>query len=160
MLLATPLTSRAKERFDYQIESIFLISFSKYVTWKDQKQNRNLCTMGNDPFKGYLEKLTKENPNYANVNIKRRINLNEIKNCDILYISNDQTPELKTILLRTKGVPILTVSKIEGFINKGGIVGFVKADDNIRLEINYKKAKSSGIEIDAELLKIALRVIH
>lgn len=160
VLLLIPGASHAKERFDFQIESIFLINFPQYVTWSNQKLQRVLCTMGNDPFKSYLETLTVENPGYANIVIKRRITLNEIKNCDILYISTDQVTELKTILLRTNNAPILTVSKIERFVNKGGIIGFININNNVRLEINYKKAKNSGLEINAELLKIALRIIY
>jgi hypothetical protein len=52
-------------------------------------------------------------------------------------------------------LPILTVSEIEGFAQRGGIINFIIVEKKIRFEINPDAAKQVGIHISSQLLQLA-----
>jgi hypothetical protein len=53
----------------------------------------------------------------------------------------------------------LTVSDIENFADKGGVIRFIREDGKIHFRINIDAAKNSQLEISAKLLQLA-EVIH
>ena len=51
--------------------------------------------------------------------------------------------------------PILTVSDVEGFTHRGGMINLLTSGRKIRIEINVEEAKKFGFDISAKLLKLA-----
>jgi hypothetical protein len=78
--------------------------------------------------------------------------------CHVVFIaSGSDVGAAKTAL---QGKPVLTVSDSEGFAESGGMIGFVVADNKIKIEVNPKAASAAGLRVDAQLLEIALKVIR
>jgi hypothetical protein len=50
---------------------------------------------------------------------------------------------------------MLTVSDIDEFAERGGMITLNKAKNKIRLEINLDAADHSGLKVSSKLLKIA-----
>ena len=75
--------------------------------------------------------------------------------CDILFISSSEKDRLSSIMATLKDLPILTVSEIEGFTQRGGIINFIIVANKIRFEINPDAAKQVGIHISSQLLQLA-----
>ncbi len=48
---------------------------------------------------------------------------------------------------------MLVVSDIDGFAEKGGMIGFT-TDTNVRLEINLTAARAAGLAISSKLLRV------
>ncbi|MCX5637000.1 MAG: YfiR family protein, partial [Planctomycetota bacterium] len=55
--------------------------------------------------------------------------------------------------------PVLTISEMEGFIEKGGMINFITEESKVRFEINDSAAKKSGLQISSKLLSLAKKVI-
>ena len=55
---------------------------------------------------------------------------------------------------------LLTVSDIDNFAERGGMIGFTTQENKVKLVINPKAATAAGMRIDAQLLEIASRVIE
>jgi len=92
--------------------------------------------------------------------VRQLSNINEINNCQVVYISNSENNNLIDILDTIKHKKILTVSDIGNFADKGGIIGFVRIENKIRLEINLKAAEESHLKIRSDLLTLAKRIIN
>ena len=77
----------------------------------------------------------------------------------MLFISQQSAESLPALLQHSHSVHALTVSDIDTFAAKGGIIGMVKENDRFAFEVNIDAAKNTGIRLSSHLLKLA-RKIH
>ncbi len=84
--------------------------------------------------------------------------MEDIKGCHILFVSVSEEDALESIFDRIQGQSILTVSELEQFAPRGGMISLIKVGDNFRFEVNAKAARDVHLSISSQLLKLALRV--
>ena len=82
-----------------------------------------------------------------------------IAGCHILFISEPEKNRLRSILAELKQSPVLTVSDIENFAQHGGMIALVKAEQQVRFEINSIALRHAGLAISSKLLELA-RVVR
>jgi hypothetical protein len=63
------------------------------------------------------------------------------------------------LIAQTCGRPILTLGDSPGFVQAGGMIGFVVHENNVRLAVNLHAAHRAGFSISAKLLEVALNII-
>ena len=73
----------------------------------------------------------------------------------IVYISQSQQAELRSLLGMLAGRPVLTVSEIGGFCEAGGMVQLRRDRNRILLRVNREAAEKAGLHLSSELLKVA-----
>src|SRR5687768_10392469 len=103
----TPLT-------EYQVKALFLLNFTKYVTWPPTIATTNTPLLvgiyGEDKFGEALLKAVESKAGSG-----RRIILqpiakeDDLGKCHILFISDSEKPRVAEILARLKARPVLTV---------------------------------------------------
>lgn len=153
------------ESKEYYVKAAFLYNFVKFVEWPDTKAianvtNIDICVLGSNPF-GEAESVFRE----ASTERLKLTLLHERAwkgtnaNCHILFISRSEAGDLEQVLAALRTAPVLTVSEIEGFANRGGMIGFVTYQNKIKLVINRKAASTAGLRVDAQLLEVAHEVI-
>jgi hypothetical protein len=81
--------------------------------------------------------------------------INEIGQCHILFISSSEKSHLTALLSVLRNAHVLTVSDIEGFAQRGGIINFYTEENKIRFEINVDAASRNGLIISSKLLQLA-----
>jgi hypothetical protein len=150
---------------EYQLKSVFLFNFAKFVKWpstifQDSRTPFYICIIGEDPFKQVLD-IAIENESIENhpVLIERLDNIKNAESCQIVFIAESEKENLSNIILHLENYPVLTVSDIEFFMEKGGMIQFFKLDKKVRLLINPDKTKAVGLQISANLLRIA-KIFH
>ena len=112
-------------------------------------------TLGDDPFGGFLDATVRGEHLGARPFVVRRFGrVEDIKACDILFISQSEGNRLEPILAGLENRPILTVSDIDRFAERGGMIGFV-TDRHIRLRINLQTAHAAHLTISSKLLRVA-----
>jgi len=158
---------------EYQVKAAFLYNFVKFVQWPgaqalDHTHAANICVMGTDPFGSILDIFKQASSSQLALNVKRGITDADIPTCHILFIARSEEDRVGQILAIARNNPVLTVSEMKGFADKGGIVEMVKTEENIglfskdkiNLRINVKVATAEGLHIDAQLLEIAAEVMR
>jgi hypothetical protein len=55
--------------------------------------------------------------------------------------------------------PTLTVGDGDGFIDAGGMIGFVIVDETVRFEINAAAARAARLQLSSRLLALAIRLV-
>jgi len=78
-----------------------------------------------------------------------------LKQCHMLFIGNVTAKERKTLLAEARGISIFTVADEKDFIDNGGMLGLVNADNRISFEINQQVAEDAGLKISSRLLSLA-----
>jgi len=147
---------------EYQIKAVFLYNFANFVSWPPthlrDREDYKMCVLGNDPF-GIILDATINNQQAGDRKLTvRRYRLSQLKQtqtCHILFISRSEQDALEDIFRFTNQFPILTVSDIESFTFKCGMIEFFKVKKKIRISVNLPALKQLGLKADANLLKLA-----
>lgn len=146
---------------EYIVKAAFLYNFIKFVTWENEQNTDNVgvCAFGDSEFIKDLKSIEGKKAHERTISVIEMGALNKAIKCDVLFISRYESPEYKKLIAEAEKNKILTVSDIDGFAEKGGIIELFDTDDNrIRFKINIKAAERSGLKISSELLKLAVIV--
>lgn len=145
---------------EYVIKAAFLYNFAKFVDWPGEAfPNRRtpltLCILGKDPFGVALESIKGKTVRSRRLVIQHLARIDDLEQCHILFISTSEEKRLSQILSTIRGKTILTVSDINSFARRGGIINLVTAKSKIRFEINVDAMDLVGLKISSKLLKLA-----
>jgi len=159
--LCSPVQSEVYDQD--QVKAVFLYNLTNFITWPD-KADRNsaaaftIGVFGRDALGTFLEHaVSGETTKGLPIAVKYFQSLDRIQSdpCDLLFIDGDQMhlwPQIREVARRYK---ILTVSDVESFGARGGIVSLLTSGRKIRIEINLEEGRRNGFKISAKLLKLA-----
>jgi hypothetical protein len=158
LALAGTLRSSASTPTEYEVKAAFLLNFARFVEWPGESRQGpiRLCIVGRDPFGASLDQIVGGRlVNGRAIEIYRGPSPAGLKRCHIVFVSNSENARLSQVLTELEGAPALTVSEIEGFAAKGGMIGLALDENRIRLEINIEPASRSQLKISSQLLRVA-----
>jgi len=145
---------------EYDVKAAFLLNFIRFVNWSEQagggKGNELVLGIaGKDNFGNSLNLIRGAQIKNRTLVVKNAVDHNSLTSCDILFISSSEKDRLPSLMAALKDLPILTVSEIEGFAARGGMINFIIVENKVRFEINPDAAKQAGINISSQLLQLA-----
>lgn len=135
---------------EYDVKAAFIAKFPEFVKWPAGAGSITVGLLGDDSFGGALDRMVK---------VKRSKRVEDLKGCQIIFVSKSERGNVGGILAALSGANVLTVGESDGFTRQGGAIGFTMEGDKVRFEINTRAAQRSGLEISARLLKLATRVV-
>jgi YfiR/HmsC-like len=151
----------AQTASEYQLKAIFLQNFARFVDWPPNTFSNPhdpfvICVLGQDPFHDELERAvqgrTVNNRSFA---VQRESRVQEVKGCQIVFVSASERNHFERVLRRLTTGGILTVGDADRFIESGGIINFVLQDGRIRCQINTSAAEQAHLKISSKLLGVA-----
>lgn len=155
----------AQDVDEYDVKASFIYNFTKFVEWPgalavNKQSSIDICLIGDSDIlnKAAFFKDRASTPQLK-ISLVREKSPENAGHCHIVFIGDSEARQMKEILAHFKGKPLLTVSDIEEFAERGGMVGFTLVDDKVKLVMNPKAAAASGLRIDAQLLEIAVKVV-
>jgi len=137
----------------------FLYNFFKFIDWPPNADTSNgyrLCTTGLNSLGEGLLALQDKTINNKSLSIKRGVSGKELKNCHMIFIGADE--DTGKPIGDSQGLAIVTVSDKPDFINQGGIIGLIQANNRLAFEVNLDVAKATNIRISAQMLELAKRI--
>lgn len=157
---AATSSAQASTPSEYQVKAAYLYNFGRFVTWPAipaaQDGSFTICVLGRDPFGATLDAAVAGHPLGGKpVAVKRIAHPEEASGCRILFIDSEKAGSLKEILPALSHLPVLTVSDMPDFSQRGGMIQFVLEDSRVRFEVNLTNAESAGLTMSSELLKVA-----
>ena len=145
-----------------QIKSAYLYSFGKFVEWPDTAAAGDafsICVLGRDPFGATLDDVLKNASVGGQPVVARRIPAADaVGGCRIVYIGSSEAERLGAVMAALAHAPVLTVSDIPDFTERGGMIRFVPDDRRVRFEINLVPAQEAGLVMRSDLLRVATAV--
>jgi len=165
-LFALPPQSAAAQasvRQEYELKAGFLYQFTQFVEWPPEKiqepENFVLCALeGPASLPEEFEVLRQEEVYGLKIEI-RITGDKDLEACHAIFIPAARRGDFNDILKKIGDRPILTIAESTGFLERGGIINFIRQGRKIRFEINQKSAERAGLKISSKLLKLASRVI-
>ena len=146
---------------EYQVKAVFLFNFAQFVGWPRSVFARAdtplvIGVLGENPFGAYLDDAVRgEKVDARRLEIRHYRRVEELKACQLLFISRSEADRLETILASLKDRSILIVGDIDDFVQRGGMVQLATAQNKIRLIINNDAAKAANLTISSQLLRSA-----
>ena len=163
--LPTAGSSQGLSSLEYQLRATFIYNVAKFVEWPanafpDADSPVVIGLLGTSPGSFALDyalavKFAGKTLNGRPVVVKRWKSPEESLRSHILFVGVSEKDRLEEILKHLQTAHVLTVSEIEEFAQRGGILRFVVAGNKVQFEINNLSARNAGLRISSTLLALA-----
>jgi hypothetical protein len=161
ILGARPAGAQTVQASASQVQAVFLFNFAQFVDWpadafSDARAPLVIGILGKDPFGDFLDETVRgETVRGRTFRIDRYRQVEEVRECHILFISRSETKRLDSILAAFRGKPILTVSNGDDFDRGGGMIRFILDKSKIRLSVDLEAAQAARLTFSSKLLRSA-----
>ena len=150
---------QAQAANEYQVKAAFIFNFAKFVEWPGDAFGEGgvlvVGVVGDDPFGRALDQLNGNTANGRRLRVKRLRWDEDLRSCQILFISTSERRHLGKIMDNIRGTSVLTIGEMPQFNQAGGIIKFVIQDDKVRFEINAGAAGQARLRISSKLLALS-----
>jgi hypothetical protein len=156
----TPCYAQTGTQHEYDLKAGVLYHIIDYVEWpKDSLPESQpaiqIGLLGQLPFPECLELLEGKTIQGRKLVVKRLADVSAAADCQVLFIGASEKPRLSEIMAELQDRPVLTVSEVDGFAERGGMVNLVATQNRIAMEINRKAVGRARLSLSSELLKLA-----
>ena len=84
---------------------------------------------------------------------------NEVLNaCHVLYIGEHEQRRLVPIIKSLGAAPVLTISDIPGFAERGGSIGLLNRNDKMLFEVNLASTRKAELRLSSQMLNLAANI--
>jgi hypothetical protein len=145
---------------EYEIKAAFIFNMLQFVEWPAEELSSRgtmaVCIYGKNPFGASLDSIEGKKVWGKTLLLRKIYQLQQIRHCQIVFISSSEHNAMPAVLNITRGIPILTIGDTEGFSEQGVIINFFIAENNkVRFEINKEASMRAGLKISSHLLKLS-----
>ena len=160
--LVCPVESRP-EVTPSDVEAAYLYNFGKFVRWPagtlQDPEPFTLCILGEDSFGETLDSLIANETLQGHRIVARRLSsVTAANNCQIVFFGQSEESRLIKDLAALQKRPILTISSLPAFLERGGMIQFLLQNNRVRFAVNLSAAEQTGLALSSELLKVAVYV--
>lgn len=148
---------QAQPGTDYSIHANIIYHFTKYIEWPGNKRSGDFIIgiVGDSPLYDELKKtIAGKMVGNQKIMIKKFSTSSSSFNCQILFLSDEESGSMKKIVAATANESVLLVSESDGLAKKGGCINFVVIADHLKLEINKNNIEQRNLNIASELLQL------
>ena len=143
-----------------RVEAAFLFNLAKFVTWPesafgDSHSPLVLAVLDPQRYAEAGEMIAGRSVGGRVLEVRRVSSAEEALAAHLLLIGIAEAPRLDSLLAAVAGRPILTVSNIDGFAARGGMVELFKQERKIRFGVQMAAVRKTGLGISSEVLRLA-----
>lgn len=145
---------------DTDVEAAYLFNFAKFMHAPAHNPDSfTIAVVGKSPMGPMLETLTtNEKIDGRPLKVIQAASVDQARNCDIVFLSESETPRMDKDLATLAGSNALTVSSVPDFVQRGGVIQFQVVNNRVRFVVNLDAASKAKITLSSELLKVAMSV--
>jgi hypothetical protein len=150
---------QAQHATDYTIHATLIYRFTKYIDWPANKKSGDFIIgiLGDSPLYDDLKSFTSNKTvGSQKIVVTKITGSKNYSNCHILFISEEESGDLKKIAELTSGAPVLLITEYNGLAHKGSCFNFITVNDRLKLEINKNNVEQRYLHIASELLELAI----
>ena len=142
----------------------FIYNFAKFTEWPSTAFDNDdaalvIGVLGKNPFGNMLEELKGKTVKNRKVVVSQCNDITDASRVHLLFISSSMEEDVASVLNQLADSPVLTVSDINRFADKGGMIQMFPDGGMYRFNINLESANTSSITIRSDLLQLARKVI-
>jgi len=161
-LLLVPPPARAQEaELEYKLKAAFLYNFLKMNEWPAHKYTPPqpamiVACLEDDPAAPALARaLEARTLGGRPIKFVTLRDTDDWRHCHLLFLSRARKTTVEDLLARLKNAPVLTVSEVDGFAQRGGMINFVRHERTFRFEVNLEAAERAKLRLSSDLSNMA-----
>jgi len=144
-------------------QSLFIYNFTKYIKWPESYNSEKfiIAVLGNSEVLESLNSMAsakKKTSSGQVIEIRKYNTLLDIGDCNILFVSENTSGDIRQIESNTSSKPILIITDTPGLATQGSIINFIETDGKIKFELNQSKASKRGLKVSASLTSLAILI--
>jgi YfiR/HmsC-like len=148
---------------EYQVKAAYLLNFARFVEWPADvlpvSSPLDVVLVGDDSFGGALEEVLRGKSANGHPIHLQHLRWNDVLTpYQIIFISTSEEAHLPQILRFLGHSSVLTVSDIDRFSLRGGVIEFRTVGNRVRFDINRTSALAAQLNISSKLLGVARAV--
>jgi hypothetical protein len=164
LMLASAGTSFAgdpRTLSEYQIKAGFFFNFTRFVEWPETAfvtatSPIIACVAGETPLTDLVIDVTAGKVvNGRAVSIRRVKASDDLRRCNLLFISAAEEHRTAEILAGLKRASTLTVGETPGFPQAGGMINFSIQENKVKLELNLDATTGAGLKVNSKLIAVS-----
>lgn len=171
MLLLVLIAGHAGQRLEaqaaadeYQVKAAFILNFARFVDWPADALPPSapmmIAIVGDGPLVPAMNSVLRGKlANGHLVQVHHPLWSDDLSSYRIIFISTSEETHLPEILRKLAQQSVLTVSDIERFSLRGGVIELVMVGNRVRFDINREPAAAARLRISSRLFNVA-RAIH
>ncbi len=155
--ISSSLSVQAQQIPEYELKAQYIINFGLLTEFPSLNSDFfNICILGRDNFGNYFQQKS-ENRLIAGkkINIARLSSLSSIRKCQILFIAERETANMKQIINELGDTPVLTVTDV--FSEPGAMIVLSIEGQRLVFDIDQTKAKNAQLQFSSKLLHLVRR---
>ncbi len=143
---------------NYQLHSVYMYSFIKYVQWPEQKGTEFVIGVyGESPVTEHLEKMASvKKAGDKPIVIREVTDLSGSSGLNMLFISDEMSDQVTEVISRIGGSNILIISEGEGKGKEGSNINFVEREGKLAFELNRAAMERENLKVSSELTRLAI----
>ncbi len=149
---------------EYQVKAAYLLNFARFVEWPagalPASSPLEIGIVGSDSFGGALDEVLRGKSANGHPIQLRHLRWDDILTpYQIVFIGASEESHLPQILRLLAHSSVLTVSDIDRFSLRGGVIELRMVGNRVRFDINRSSAIAAQLNISSKLLSVA-RAVH
>ena len=156
--------ARAAQVGESDVKAAYLFNFTRFVEWPGDipapSEPFRLCVVADGTMTALIERTMRGEAVKGRTSATAvPASIEEARRCQILFVGRTEMSRVRPMLAALRDHPVLTVSDAARFADTGGMIEFVRVDENVRFRVNLEAAKRSRISISSRLLRVAVDVV-
>lgn len=140
----------------------FVYNFGKFTEWPAQVwagSQLQLCVVGSEGQGAAATAAIDGRPLQGRtVRVRRGVRLDELRACQIVYVTEVDERRVTEVLRQLRGQPVLTVGDIDGFVELGGMIGLGMTAGRVHFDIHHEAVQAGGLRLSSQLMRLARQV--
>ena len=154
-VIRTPLLS-AQMHDERLVRAAFVYNLTKYVSWPRSGNELVIGVIGEGSMGSLLaRRLSGKTTDTRTIRVILAPSRQELHRCDIFYYAGESSDSRPAILTLARENSILTVGETAAFARQGGMIGLVRAGDQIQIHVNLEAVQEAKLKISAQLLNLS-----
>lgn len=160
LLLCAVMAESSAQAPAASLKAAYVLNFTKFTHWPEESTHLRLCLVGHSEVASVLERAADRRIAGRRLEIRRLRMPTGVMACHLIYFSELDLVRARRMLAALMAHPVLTVSDIEGFSARGGMIELLLVDRRLRFNIDLEAAQQAGLRLDPQLLALAHQVFR
>jgi hypothetical protein len=158
-LCVAPVLLVHAQQDERAVRAAYVFNLTKYVTWPKQKERLTIGVTGPGNSGPVLKKILEgKSTNGRKIAVVLHPSPEEIRDCDLVYVTENSPRDIHSVLRSISGRPILTVGEGSEFARSGGMIALVRAQDQMELDVNVDALEAAQLQVSSAVLRLAVVV--
>ncbi len=146
-----------------KFQAIFVYNFTRQLGWPSEYQTGDIVikVLGQADIVDEINNFAKGNPVYGQNVAAKATTIDDVTNCHILYISEDKSGDLETVISKIGDKSVLIVTAKSNLITKGAGISFVTETDKegdaiLKYQYSATNISKQNIKVSSDFKSLGL----